>query len=96
MVAVQGVLQPKSSYSLMGPQLTFDAAPPASAFIEVTTFSGGGGGAGGGGGEALSALYRAYTGNGVANTFTVTSGVTANSVLVAENGILQRPTTDIQ
>jgi hypothetical protein len=44
MVAVQGVLQPKSSYSLMGPQLTFDAAPPASAFIEVTTFSGGGGG----------------------------------------------------
>ena len=94
MVAVQGVLQPKSSYSLMGPQLTFDAAPPASAFIEVTTFSGGGGGAGGGGGEALSALYRAYTGNGVANTFTVTSGVTANSVLVAENGILQRPTTD--
>ena len=93
MVAVQGVLQPKSSYSLMGPQLTFDAAPPASAFIEVTTFSGGGG-AGGGGGEALSALYRAYTGNGVANTFTVTSGVTANSVLVAENGILQRPTTD--
>ena len=94
MVAVQGVLQPKSSYSLMGPQLTFDAAPPASAFIEVTTFSGGGGGAGGGGGEALSALYRAYTGDGVANTFTVTSGVTANSVLVAENGILQRPTTD--
>ena len=93
MVAVQGVLQPKSSYSLMGPQLTFDAAPPASAFIEVTTFSGGGG-AGGGGGEALSALDRAYTGNGVANTFTVTSGVTANSVLVAENGILQRPTTD--
>jgi len=94
MVAVQGVLQPKSSYSLMGPQLTFDAAPPASAFIEVTTFSGGGGGAGGGGGEALSALYRAYTGNGVANTFTVTSGATANTVLVAENGILQRPTTD--
>ena len=95
MVAVQGILQPKSSYSLMGPQLTFDAPPPESAFIEVTTFSGGGGGAGGGGGgEALSALYRAYTGNGVANTFTVTSGVTANSVLVAENGILQRPTTD--
>ena len=93
MVAVQGVLQPKSSYSLMGPQLTFDAAPPASAFIEVTTFSGGGGGAGGGGGS-LSALYRTYTGDASTTGFTVTSGATANTVLVAENGILQRPTTD--
>jgi len=92
MVAVQGVLQPKSSYSLMGPQLTFDAAPPASAFIEVTTFSGGGGGAGGGG--SLSALYRTYTGDASTTGFTVTSGATANSVVVAENGILQRPTTD--
>jgi hypothetical protein len=54
MVAVQGVLQPKSSYSLMGPQLTFDAPPPASAFIEVTTFSGGAGGAGVGGSSALT------------------------------------------
>jgi hypothetical protein len=93
MVAVQGVLQPKSSYSLMGPQLTFDAAPPASAFIEVTTFSGGGGGAGGGGGS-LSALYRTYTGDASTTGFTVTSGATANTVFVAENGILQRPTTD--
>jgi hypothetical protein len=39
-VAVQGVLQPKSSYSLSGPQLTFDFSPPTSALIEVTTFSG--------------------------------------------------------
>ena len=93
MVAVQGVLQPKSSYSLMGPQLTFDAPPPASAFIEVTTFSGGGGGAGGGGGS-VSALYRTYTGDASTTGFTVTSGATANTVFVAENGILQRPTTD--
>ena len=54
MVAVQGVLQPKSSYSLMGPQLTFDAAPPATAFIEVTTFSGSGGAGGGGSSSALT------------------------------------------
>ena len=52
MVAVQGVLQPKSSYSLTGPQLTFDAPPPATAFIEVTTFSGTGGAGGGGGGSS--------------------------------------------
>ena len=70
MVAVQGVLQPKSSYSLMGPQLTFDAAPPASAFIEVTTFSGGTGGAGGGG--TSSAL-----------TWNIAS---SNATMVANNG----------
>ena len=71
MVAVQGVLQPKSSYSLMGPQLTFDAPPPASAFIEVTTFSGGGGGAGGGG-SSSSAL-----------TWNIAS---SNATMVANNG----------
>ena len=41
-----------------------------------------------------SYLTRTYTGNGVQNTFTVTNGVTASSVLVTENGILQVPTTD--
>jgi hypothetical protein len=39
-VAIQGVLQPKSCYSLSGPQLTFDFSPPVSAIIEVTTFAG--------------------------------------------------------
>lgn len=40
MVAVQGVLQPKTSYSLSGKVLTFDSAPPNTATIEVTTFGG--------------------------------------------------------
>jgi hypothetical protein len=40
MVAVQGVLQPKTSYSLSGNVLTFDSAPPNTAIIEVTTFGG--------------------------------------------------------
>jgi len=49
-VAVQGVLQPKSSYTVSGNILTFSSAPPSTAIIEVTTFggsvvSGGGGGA---------------------------------------------------
>jgi hypothetical protein len=43
-VAVQGVLQPKDSYSLSGSTLTFDSVIPNSAYIEVTTLSGGGGG----------------------------------------------------
>jgi hypothetical protein len=45
-------------------------------------------------GISTPAVYRAYTGNGTANTFTVTIGTTANTVIVAENGIVQRPITD--
>lgn len=39
-VAVQGVLQPKSSYTVSGNTLTFSSAPPNTAIIEVTTFGG--------------------------------------------------------
>ena len=46
---------------------------------------------GGGGGDYVT---RTYTGNGVQNTFAVTSGVTANSILVMENGIVQVPASD--
>ena len=42
-VAVQGVLQPKSSYNISSNVITFDSAPPDTSYIEVTTFSGGGG-----------------------------------------------------
>ena len=40
MVAVQGVLQPKTTYSLSGNVLTFTSAPPATAVVEITTFGG--------------------------------------------------------
>ena len=40
MVAVQGILQPKTTYSLSGNVLTFSSAPPETAVIEVTTFGG--------------------------------------------------------
>jgi len=40
MVAVQGVLQPKSTYTVSGSTLTFSSAPPNTAIIEVTTFGG--------------------------------------------------------
>lgn len=92
-VAVQGVLQPKSSYTVSGNILTFDSAPPSTALIEVTTF-GGSVSIGGGSGGSLTAVYRGYTGDGSTTAYTVTSGVTANTVLVATNGVLQRPTTD--
>jgi hypothetical protein len=40
MVAVQGILQPKTTYSVSGKVLTFSSAPPETAVIEVTTFGG--------------------------------------------------------
>ena len=39
-------------------------------------------------------VTRSATGDGSTTGFTVTSGVTVNSVLVTENGVLQKPTTD--
>ena len=53
MVAVQGVLQPKSTYTVSGSTLTFSSAPPSTAIIEVTTF-GGAVVAGSGGGSAFA------------------------------------------
>ena len=39
-------------------------------------------------------VTRQYTANGVSNTFTITDGFTANSIIVTENGVLQSPITD--
>jgi hypothetical protein len=90
-VAVQGVLQPKSTYSLTGSTLTFDSIPPNTAIIEVTTLVTTIGSNAGGAGNIT---YRSYTGDNTTSSFTVTSGMTANTIFVAENGILQRPGTD--
>ena len=43
---------------------------------------------------SLSYTTRNYTGDGSDTTFTVTNGTTVDSVLVTENGVLQKPTTD--
>lgn len=39
-------------------------------------------------------IVRNYTGDGSTVNFTVTSGMTVNKVIVTNNGVLQRPTTD--
>jgi len=44
--------------------------------------------------SSLSYTTRNYTGDGSDTTFTVTNGTTVDSVLVTENGVLQKPTTD--
>ena len=35
-----------------------------------------------------------FTGDGSTTAFTITAGHTVNSILVTENGVLQKPTTD--
>ena len=43
---------------------------------------------------SLTYTTRNYTGDGSDTTFTVTSGATVDSVIVTENGVVQKPTTD--
>ena len=43
-----------------------------------------------------ASVTRNYTGDGSDTTFTVTSGTAVDNVLVFENGVLQKPTTDYQ
>lgn len=64
MVAMAGTLQPRSVYSLSGNVITFSSAPPATAPIEITTFS---------------SLMGYGTSDIVANSFTANT-LTANTL----------------
>lgn len=63
-VALAGTLQPRTVYNVTGNVLSFSSAPPATAPIEVTTFS---------------SVMGYGTSNIVANTFTATT-ITANTL----------------
>jgi Collagen triple helix repeat (20 copies) len=84
LVNIDGVGQLKSSYSLSGSTLTFSEAPVNGADIEVTVFVYG----------TSVFVNRIYAGDGVTTEFDVTAGVTAGSIIVSDNGIVQRPVTD--
>ena len=87
-VNYNGVFQLRTSaYTISGSTITFTEAPLNNSKIEVTTTIGvmSGGGA---------FTNRTYTGTGSQTAYTVTSGVTASSLLVTENGVVQTPGTD--
>jgi hypothetical protein len=84
LVNIDGVAQLKSSYSLSGSTLTFSEAPANGADIEVTIFVYG----------TSTFVNRIYAGDGTTTEFAVTAGVTANSIIVSDNGIVQRPVND--
>jgi hypothetical protein len=84
LVNIDGVAQLKSSYSLSGSTLTFSEAPANGADIEVTVFVYG----------TSAFVNRIYAGDGTTANFAVTAGVTVDSIIVSDNGIVQRPVTD--
>jgi hypothetical protein len=86
-VNYNGTLQLRAAYTVVGSTLTFSEAPVNGSLVEVTTTLGTTSGAG-------AFVTRSYTGNGVQATFSVTSGCTASSVIVTENGLVQIPTVD--
>lgn len=51
---IQGVVQPRSYYTVVGSTLTFSTAPPDTTVVEVTTFGGAGVSGGGGSSSALT------------------------------------------
>ncbi len=91
LVFVDGILQKSSSnYSISGTTLTFTSAPDASAEIEAKHF-----GIRGVVRRSTDYQYDAFTGNGSATTFNLsTSGATTNSAFVFYNGIALKPSTD--
>lgn len=85
-VNINGATQFRNSYSLSGAEITFSEAPPPNSVIEVTT-------------QLFGPAYtpfntRTYTGNGSQTAYTVSGGVTTDSIIVALNGIVQIPTTN--
>lgn len=86
LINVNGASQLKNSYSVSGANVVLTEAPPVGSYIEVTTFSQKP--------TVSSYVNRKYTGNGSANTYTVTSGCSENDVLVFLNGICQMPVDD--
>jgi len=83
-VAIDGILQERSSYSVSGYTLTLSEPLITGEVLEVTILTYG----------TTNFVTRTYTGNGVATAYTVTNGVTANSIIVTENGVVQAPVAD--
>lgn len=77
----------RNSYTISGANIDFSSAPANGAEIEVTTVQLAASGSG-------SFTTRTYTGNGTEANYTVTTGTTASSAIVALDGVVQVPTTD--
>ena len=84
-VLIDGVLQQSDVYTLSGNTITLSDYPAQNANIDIRMI---------GGRVGSSYNTRTFTGNGAANTFTLTNGFTNDTVLVFENGVAQMPGSD--
>ena len=88
-VFLNGVYQEKSTYSISGSSLILTDVATANDDIEVTTVSG----------SIMNVSPSAYStriyqGDGLTDTFTISSGHTANTIMVFNNGVCQFPVDD--
>jgi len=83
-VNIDGVMQQRSTYTVSGFTLTLSQALLVDEVMEVTVATYG----------ATNFVTRNYTANGSTVDYTVTAGVTADGVIVTENGVVQTPGTD--
>ncbi len=88
MVFLNGVYQNKDTYSVSGANIIFTDTATANDTIEVSTFI-----------RVTSVntsmyITRIYQGNGSTNTFTISAGHTANTIMVFNNGVCQFPIDD--
>jgi hypothetical protein len=89
MVHINGVYQNKNTYSVSGSTLTLTGVASVSDTIEVETTAGSL--------MNVAATYystRIYTGTGSQTAFTISSGQSANTLFVFNNGICQFPGDD--
>jgi hypothetical protein len=83
-VTIDGLTQLRSSYTLSNNSIIFSEAPANGDNIEVVSVLYG----------TTSFVTRTYTGDGNTTVYSVTNGVTADGIIVTDNGLVQRPTTD--
>ena len=88
-VFLNGVYQEKGTYSIAGANVVLTGVATANDTIEVTTVAG----------SIMNVSPTAYStriyqGNGSTNTFTISVGHTANTVMVFNNGVCQFPGDD--
>lgn len=88
MVYLNGVYQNKDTYSISGANVVLTGVATANDTLEVTTFTRVT--------TVNASMYitRTYQGDGSTNTFTISSGHTANTILVFNNGVAQFPVED--
>jgi len=88
-VFLNGVYQEKGTYSVVGANVILTGTATANDTIEVTTVAG----------SVMNVSVSAYStriyqGNGSTNTFTISAGHTANTIMVFNNGVCQFPGDD--